>query len=287
MNAWILACRFRTLPAAISPVIVGFSLAIHDQNFEIVVFLITLLASVLIQIGSNFANDVYDFLKGSDREDRLGPKRATQSGLISPQKMKIGMWVIFGLSIIAGSYLAIVGGWPIVIIGLLSILSAITYTGGPYPFGYNGWGDFFVFIFFGVIAVPGTYYLQTGFVTLESFLLGIALGSLSTAILIVNNLRDADTDVKSGKRTLAVRLGKDFVKAEYLVMIFISFIVPIYIIQVSNKLSICIIFFLLPNAFKHIYYIYTKTGTSLNSVLNSTAKFLFNYSLLLSLGLII
>jgi 1,4-dihydroxy-2-naphthoate octaprenyltransferase len=247
----------------------------------------TLLAAVLIQIGANFANDVYDFLKGSDREDRLGPTRATQSGLISPEDMKNGMWLVFSLAILVGFYLAWIGGWPIVWIGLASIASAIAYTGGPYPLGYHGWGDLFVFLFFGIIAVSGTYFLQTGVVSNESILFGIPLGALSTAILIVNNLRDADTDVKSGKRTLAVRFGKSFVKIEYIIMMVIAFAIPIYILQFWNEFSLYIILFLLPISIRLTQSLYFETGESLNFVLIDTAKFLFHFSILLSIGLIL
>ena len=287
MNHWVLASRLKTLPAAISPVLVGVSLAIHDGEFQPFIAFMTLLAAVLIQIGANFANDVYDFLNGSDREDRLGPTRATQSGLISPEDMKKGMWLVFALAICVGFYLAYIGGWPIVWIGLASIASAIAYTGGPYPLGYHGWGDIFVFVFFGIIAVPGTYYLQSGFVSYDSILFGIPLGALSTAILIVNNLRDADTDVKSGKRTLAVRFGKSFVKIEYIVMMIIAFTIPIYILQFWDEFSLYIILFLLPISIQHIQSLYTKTGSSLNLVLANTAKFLFHFSILLSIGLIL
>lgn len=287
MNNWILASRLRTLPAAISPVLVGVSLAIHDGEFKPFIAFMTLLAAVLIQIGANFANDVYDFLKGSDREDRLGPTRATQSGLIPPENMKKGMCLVFAMAICVGFYLASIGGWPIVWIGLASIASAIAYTGGPYPLGYHGWGDVFVFIFFGIIAVPGTYYLQSGIVSYDSILLGIPLGALSTAILIVNNLRDADTDIKSDKRTLAVRLGKPFVKIEYIVMMVIAFATPIYILQFWDEFSLYIILFLLPISIQHIQSLYTKTGEALNEVLVDTAKFLFHFSLLLSIGLIL
>ena len=287
MNNWILASRLRTLPAAISPVLVGVSLAIHDGEFKPFIGFMTLLAAVLIQIGANFANDVYDFLKGSDREDRLGPTRATQSGLIPPENMKKGMCLVFAMAICVGFYLASIGGWPIVWIGLASIASAIAYTGGPYPLGYHGWGDVFVFIFFGIIAVPGTYYLQSGIVSYDSILLGIPLGALSTAILIVNNLRDADTDIKSDKRTLAVRLGKPFVKIEYIVMMVIAFATPIYILQFWDEFSLYIILFLLPISIQHIQSLYTKTGEALNEVLVDTAKFLFHFSLLLSIGLIL
>jgi 1,4-dihydroxy-2-naphthoate octaprenyltransferase len=287
MNNWILASRLKTLPAAISPVLVGMSLAIHDGEFKPFIAFMTLLAAVLIQIGANFANDVYDFLKGSDREDRLGPTRATQSGLIPPENMKKGMCLVFAMAICVGFYLASIGGWPIVWIGLASIASAIAYTGGPYPLGYHGWGDVFVFIFFGIIAVPGTYYLQSGIVSYDSILLGIPLGALSTAILIVNNLRDADTDIKSDKRTLAVRLGKPFVKIEYIVMMVIAFATPIYILQFWDEFSLYIILFLLPLSIQHIQSLYTKTGEALNEVLVDTAKFLFHFSLLLSIGLIL
>ncbi|MBT6870692.1 MAG: 1,4-dihydroxy-2-naphthoate polyprenyltransferase [Candidatus Marinimicrobia bacterium] len=287
MNKWILASRLKTLPAATSPVIVGVSLAIHDGDFHLFTALMTLLAAVLIQIGANFANDVYDFLKGSDREDRLGPTRATQSGLISPEDMKKGMWLVFSLAILVGFYLAWIGGWPIVWIGLASIASAIAYTGGPYPLGYHGWGDLFVFLFFGIIAVSGTYFLQTGVVSNESILFGIPLGALSTAILIVNNLRDADTDVKSGKRTLAVRFGKSFVKIEYIIMMVIAFAIPIYILQFWNEFSLYIILFLLPISIRLTQSLYFETGESLNFVLIDTAKFLFHFSILLSIGLIL
>jgi 1,4-dihydroxy-2-naphthoate octaprenyltransferase len=287
MNNWVLASRLKTLPAAISPVLVGVSLAIHDGEFKPFIAFMTLLAAVLIQIGANFANDVYDFLKGSDREDRLGPTRATQSGLIPPENMKKGMCLVFAMAICVGFYLASIGGWPIVWIGLASIASAIAYTGGPYPLGYHGWGDVFVFIFFGIIAVPGTYYLQSGIVSYDSILLGIPLGALSTAILIVNNLRDADTDIKSDKRTLAVRLGKPFVKIEYIVMMVIAFATPIYILQFWDEFSLYIILFLLPISIQHIQSLYTKTGEALNEVLVDTAKFLFHFSLLLSIGLIL
>ena len=287
MNHWVLASRLKTLTAAISPVLVGVSLAIHDGEFQLFIAFMTLLAAVLIQIGANFANDVYDFLNGSDREDRLGPTRATQAGLIPPEDMKKGMWLIFALAICVGFYLASIGGWPIVWIGLASIASAIAYTGGPYPLGYHGWADVFVFVFFGIIAVPGTYYLQSGFVSYDSILFGIPLGALSTAILIVNNLRDADTDIKSGKRTLAVRFGKTFVKIEYIIMMVVAFAIPIYILQFWDEFSLYIILFLLPISIRLIQSLYNETGISLNPVLVNTAQFLFHFSILLSIGLIL
>jgi 1,4-dihydroxy-2-naphthoate octaprenyltransferase len=248
----------------------------------------TILAAVLIQIGANFANDVYDFQKGTDRDDRLGPIRATQSGLITPKKMKKAMWLIFALAICVGFYLAWIGGWPIVIIGLSSIVAGIAYTGGPYPLGYHGWGDMFVFIFFGLIAVPGTYYLQAGTVTPLSIWMGAVMGLLSTAILVVNNLRDAHTDVISGKKTLAVRFGETFSKIQYALLILVPFSLPIYLWwKLENELSLLLTLFSLPIATYLIVQIFTIAGMELNFVLIRTARFLFIFTLLFSLGLIL
>ena len=173
------------------------------------------------------------------------------------------------------------------IIGLVSIFGAIIYTGGPYTLGYHGWGDLMVFLFFGVIAVPGTYYLQAGTVSQSSILFGIVLGCLSTTILIVNNLRDADTDVLSGKFTLAVRFGKLFVKIEYMILLLISFVLPVYFVYISGKVSVFIIFFLLPIAIKNVYLIFTESGKSLNKLLIISSKFLFKFSILLSTSLVL
>ena len=287
MKNWLLAARLKTLPAAISPVILGCSLAYHDGFLQILICAITLLAAVLIQIGSNFANDVFDYQKGTDREDRLGPIRVTQSGLISPEKMKKAMWGTFALSVFVGFYLASIGGWPIVLIGLTSIAAGIAYTGGPYPLGYHGWGDIFVFIFFGIIAVPGTYYLQCGTVNALSLCMGAVLGMLSTAILVVNNLRDADTDKLSGKNTLAVRFGKKFSKIQYSILILSPFLLPLYIWwNFENELSVLITIFTLPLSFYLISQVFSLTGSDLNIVLSRTASFLFIFTLLFSAGLI-
>ena len=287
MYNWILAARLKTLPAGISPVIVGVSLAIHDGTFHVLSAFMTLLASILLQIGSNFANDVYDFLNGADTDDRIGPKRVVQAGLIAPKKMIKGMLLIFSFAIVIGIYLAFVGGWKIVAVGCISIFAAIVYTGGPYPLGYYGWGDLMVFLFFGIIAVPGTYYLQTGFVSNISILFGIALGSLSTSILAVNNLRDADTDSLIGKNTLAVRFGKLFVKIEYMIMMASAFFILFYVIYLSDKISFYIVLFLLPICISNIRLIFTESGESLNLLLNRTSKFLFQFSILLSISLIL
>ena len=288
MNMWILATRPKTLPAAASPVILGTALSYHDGIFHSFILLMTLLAAVLIQIGANFANDVYDYQKGTDRDDRLGPKRATQSGLITPEKMKQAMWRIFALAIFVGFYLAWVGGWPIVFIGLASIAAGIAYTGGPYPLGYHGLGDVFVFIFFGLIAVPGSYYLQTGIITSTSLWLGAALGMLSTAILVVNNIRDMETDIVTGKKTLAVRWGKSFSHIEFSILVIIPFIIPLCMWwNTRYNMSLLITLFALPIAVHLIIQLISKTGRELNKVLAGTARFLFIFTILFSLGLIL
>ena len=288
MKNWLIAARLNTLPVAISPVILGSALAIHDQSFHVFICVITILVAVLIQVGTNFANDVYDYQKGSDREDRLGPKRATQSGLIHPKKMEKAMWLTYGLAICLGFYLASIGGWPIVWIGLTSIAAGITYTGGPYPLGYHGFGDLFVFIYFGLIAVTGTYFLQVGEVNNLSIWMGSTMGMLATAILVVNNLRDIDTDKLSGKNTLAVRMGKTFTKIQYSILVLIPFLVPIYIWwYYEGELSLLLTIFSLPISFFLIKEIFTLTGKDLNSVLTRTVRFLFIFTILLSTGLVL
>ncbi len=287
MKNWLLAARLKTLPAAISPVMLGSALAFHDGSFHVFISFMTLIAALLIQIGTNFANDVFDFQKGTDRQDRLGPTRATQAGLITPDKMKKAMWLIFALAICVGFYLAFIGGWPIVWIGLASIAAGIAYTGGPYPLGYHGWGDLFVFIFFGLIAVPGTYYLQTEIVNELSLYMGAIMGMLSTAILVVNNLRDADTDKLSGKNTLAVRFGKNFSKIQFSILILIPFLLPLYIWwNIENESPLLITIFLLPISFHLIKQIFFLNGRDLNLVLARTARFLFIFTILLSAGLV-
>ena len=288
MGKWLLAVRVKTLPAAISPVILGTALSYNDGIFYHFIFFMTLLAAVLIQIGANFANDVYDFQKGSDRDDRLGPIRATQAGLITPEEMKQAMWRIFAFAIIVGCYLAWIGGWPIVVIGLASIAVGIAYTGGPYPLGYHGFGDLFVFIFFGLIAVPGTYYLQTGSLTELSLWLGAALGMLSTAILVVNNIRDMETDIVTGKKTLAVRLGKSYSQIEYAILVIFPFAIPLCMWwSTRDNMSLLITLFSLPIAAHLIIQLISKSGRKLNNVLAGTARFLFIFTILFLLGLIL
>ena len=203
-----MASRPRTLPASVAPVIVGTALAIQADAFKPAAAVVALLCALLIQIGSNFANDLGDFRRGTDEQGRVGPTRVTTAGLLTPGQVKAGMFVVFGLAALGGLYLIILGGWPILVVGVLSIVAAIAYTAGPLPFGYYGLGDLGTFVFFGLVAVGGTYYVQVHAMTPAVWLGAVAMGCLVTAILVVNNVRDADTDRQAGKRTLAVLLGR-------------------------------------------------------------------------------
>ncbi len=220
---WLLACRPKTLPAGIAPVIVGGAIAYGTGEFSPLPFVLALLGSTFIQIGANFSNDLFDFLKNADTHDRVGPLRVTQAGLVSAHEMKIATAIVFLLAFACGIYLVYEGGWPIAIIGLTAILFAVLYTGGPYPIGYHGLGDLFVLIYFGPVAVAGTAYVSSGIYSSTAAIAGLAPGLLSTAILTVNNLRDIDSDRKAGKKTLASRFGSRFAKFEYLVCLMISY----------------------------------------------------------------
>ena len=288
MNRWVIASRPKTMTAAIAPVLLGSALAYYEGAFDIITFFVILIAACLIQIGTNLTNDLFDYIKGADNNNRLGPKRAMQSGLILESEMKRAIFIVFSLSICFGFYLALLGGWIIVGIGLLSILFAILYTGGPYPLAYNGLGDIFVFIFFGLIAVSGTYYLYTDYFSINSFILGSSAGCLATAILVVNNLRDVDNDKEYGKNTLAVYFGKKFTQFEYLLLMIIVYIIPIYIsIDLGNKASIYIVYFTLPICIRLIIDVFYKKNSMLNETLEATAKLLLLYSLLLSFGIVV
>ncbi|MEM6296722.1 MAG: 1,4-dihydroxy-2-naphthoate polyprenyltransferase [Myxococcota bacterium] len=216
LRAWLTATRPKTLSAAVIPVMVGTVLAARDGLSHWPSAVLALLGAIAIQVGTNLHNDVSDFERCTDDEARLGPPRAAQMGWLTPRALRIGTLVAFGLAVVAGSWLMWRGGWPIVGIGVLSILSGLAYTGGPAPLAYVGIADFFVFLFFGVVAVAGTYYVQALALTSDVLLAGSAFGLLSTAILVVNNLRDREGDARSKKRTLVVRFGTRFGHLEYL-----------------------------------------------------------------------
>ena len=235
MNPWVLAIRPKTLPAAIAPVVIGTAMAFGDGIFHAPSALMALLAALCIQIGTNLANDYFDFIKGADTTERTGPLRVTQSGLIDPDHVRWGFISSFSLAVISSAYLVGKGGWPIVLIGTLSILCGILYTAGRYALGYLGLGDIFVFIFFGPIAVLGTYYLQTLQFHLLPLIAGIGPGLISTAILTVNNLRQNPSDRKAGKNTLAVRFSASFVRYEYLLCLITAGMIPAILFSRGRK----------------------------------------------------
>jgi 1,4-dihydroxy-2-naphthoate octaprenyltransferase len=285
LETWILAARPKTLPAAAAPVIVGTAVAISENTFRLTPAAAALLGALLIQIGTNFANDVFDFRKGADATGRLGPLRVTQAGLLIPSQVMMGMLLIFGLAALIGVYLVIVGGWPILLVGLLSIASGIAYTGGPFPLGYNGLGDLFVFLFFGFVAVCGTYYVQAGSVSSIAFWASIPMGALITNILVVNNLRDIDTDRAVGKRTLAVRLGARGAQVEYGLMLVLAFATPVLMWLTGMAPPWVLAAALsLPWARSPLSLVLHQHGHKLNRALAETARLVLVYALFFSLG---
>lgn len=224
---WVEAIRPKTLVASIAPVMVGISLAVSDGFFEFLPSIATLLAATLIQIGTNLANDYYDFVRGADNEDRIGPTRVSQAGLIDPNKVWYSMAFSLVLAFLFGVYLVEVGGWIIAAIGFVSILCAVGYTAGPLALAYNGLGDIFVFFFFGPVAVGGTYWVQSGVLAGDVVLAGVGIGALTTLILVTNNMRDIETDKVAGKHTLAVRMGLKASRVEYVVLLIIALITPV------------------------------------------------------------
>ncbi len=228
VEAWILAARPKTLVAAVAPVLVGSGLAAFHGQLRPLPALAALLGAVLIQVATNFANDYYDFARGSDTHERVGPTRVTQAGLLEPRTVLVGTWVTLGLATLVGVYLVAVAGWPLLVVGLASLACALGYTAGPWPLAYHGLGDLFVLLFFGFVAVAGTYYAQTLDVTADALLAGAGVGALSTAILVVNNLRDIDTDARAGKHTMAVLLGRRGTQAEYALLVLVAMVVPVW-----------------------------------------------------------
>ena len=283
---WLLAARPRTLWAGIIPVIVGTAMAFEARKFHLLSFLATLACAVLIQVGTNFANDLFDFQKGADNEARRGPMRVTQARLVTPHQMKVATITVLALAFLVGIYLVWRAGWPILIIGLLSILFAVLYTGGPRPLGYMGLGDILVLIFFGPVAVGGTYYIIAGHINRAVLLAGLAPGMIATAILVVNNLRDAETDRRSGKNTLAVRFGAGFARAEYLAMICGAMLLPIiiYFIEGRHGWAILAGLYIFP-AIPVTKKVFTGAdGHVLNDALAGTARLMLVFGLLFSLG---
>jgi 1,4-dihydroxy-2-naphthoate octaprenyltransferase len=250
-------------------------------------------------VGTNLANDYYDAVRGADTEDREGFTRVTASGLIEPPAVKRAMWLTFAAAILLGSYLVWVGGVPILVVGLLSVASGVAYTGGPYPLGYNGLGDPFVFVFFGLVAVAGTVYVQAasfvagvpvapppGTLSLDAVVAGVAPGAMATNVLVVNNVRDRDEDAETGKRTLAVRFGRRAARAEYVALLALAYLVPVYFALAGYGLAALLPLLSLPLAALVAKPVLTETsGAALNPALERTGKLLALFAALFAVGL--
>lgn len=283
---WILAARPKTLLAAFVPVIVGTSLAVAEGNYNLFVSSVALICSILIQIGTNFTNDLYDHLNGADTKERVGPKRALNEGWVTVFQMKIAIYSTFLLAFFMGLYLVHYAGPLILLIGILSIISGFMYTAGPFPLAYNGLGDLFVFLFFGFVGTVGTYFINTGYISSQALISAIPVGALVTNILVVNNYRDIEQDKVAGKLTLAVLLGKNFAFVEYCILLVSSFAVPL-IMYIYHDLTYWIFlpYLTLPFAYKLIVMLLNHTGTELNPALELSAKLSALFGLLFSLGL--
>jgi 1,4-dihydroxy-2-naphthoate octaprenyltransferase len=290
LRIWLMAARPRTLPAAVAPVLVGTAAAVEAvDDLRWLAFAAALVGSIFIQIGTNLANDYSDAKRGADTEDRLGPVRVTSAGLVAPRRVLHATWLAFAVAVATGVYLATVAGWVILAVGAASIAAGVLYTGGPRPYGYAGLGELFVFLFFGLVAVNGSYYVQLEELDWLPFCLSIAIGFLSTAILVVNNVRDIDTDRRAGKRTLAVRLGRERARRLYLALVLGAFAwLPIGVLVGEGPAWALIAFLALPLAAKPARAVTTATdGPSLNAALAGTGALLAAFSVLLSAGLLV
>jgi 1,4-dihydroxy-2-naphthoate polyprenyltransferase len=295
MRMWLMAARLRTLPAAVAPVLVGTSIAVTRDVFRPGAFIAALLGAILIQVGTNLSNDYSDARRGADTEERLGPMRVTAGGLVPPRTVLLWTYLTFGAAALCGVYLVVVAGWELLVLGVLSILAGVLYTGGPRPYGYEGLGEVFVFLFFGIVAVAGSAFAQLESWPWESFALAVPVGLLVTAILVVNNIRDMDTDRRAGKRTLAVRLGRERARFEYAALMALGFLVllPIAAIEIADSESWSALWWLLPwltvpLAVKLVGVVRTRVdGPTLNGALARTAGLQLMFCVLLTAGILI
>jgi len=288
LKIWIKAARPQTLPAAFVPVCVGATLAFHDRQFDLLPSLIALLCAFLIQIGTNFANDYFDFKNGADTDDRIGFERATAKGYISATGMRNATIITMGLAFLFGLYLVWHAGWIIFWLGILSLICGVLYTGGPFPLGYNGLGDLFVFIFFGIVAVMGTYYVNALTWSAASFWASIAVGALSTNILVVNNLRDIEQDGPAGKNTLGVLFGENILRWEYMVMLLLALAIPPHFyFRLQYSWAIFVPYLSLPIAGYLLQKIWREENKAkLNDALKQTAIFMTIFGILFSVGIL-
>jgi 1,4-dihydroxy-2-naphthoate polyprenyltransferase len=285
-----MAARPRTLPAAVAPVLVGTAAAVEaSDELRVGALVAALIGSIFIQVGTNLANDYSDAKRGADSVDRLGPVRVTASGLVAPRRVLVATWVAFGVAVAAGVYLTALAGPLILAVGAVSILAGVLYTGGPRPYGYEGLGEAFVFLFFGLVAVNGSYFVQVERLDWLPFALSLPVGFLATAILVVNNVRDVDTDRRAGKRTLAVRLGRDRARTLYAGLVLAAYLaLPIGLVAADGPAWALIALVSLPLAARPLRAVRTRTdGAALNAALAGTGALLAAFSLLLTGGLLL
>jgi 1,4-dihydroxy-2-naphthoate octaprenyltransferase len=288
LRIWLMAARPRTLPAAIAPVLVGTALAGSEGEFQPLAFAAALVGSVFIQIGTNLSNDYSDARRGADTEERLGPVRVTAGGLVPPRKVLVATWLAFAIAVGAGAYLIAIAGWELLLVGAASIAAGVLYTGGPRPYGYEGLGELFVFGFFGIVAVVGSYYVQTEELTLLAFALAVPVGLLAAAILMVNNIRDIETDRRAGKRTLAVRLGRQRAHRVFAAMTYIPFLWTAGVSIASSRWALQLMWLALPLAPRLVRTVAARTdGPSLNRALAEAGRLLAVFSVLVSVGLLL
>jgi 1,4-dihydroxy-2-naphthoate polyprenyltransferase len=286
---WLMAARPRTLPAAIAPVLVGTSLAGFVHVFHPLRFVAALLSALFIQVGTNLSNDYSDARRGADAEDRLGPVRVTAGGLVPPRQVLVATYVSFGLAVLFGIYLIVVAGWELLLVGAASILAGVAYTGGPRPYGYEGLGEVFVFLFFGIVAVAGSFFVQVEKLTWEAFALAVPVGLLASAILVVNNVRDIDSDRRAGKRTLAVKLGRERTRVMFAAIVYLAYLLtPVTWAFGPTTAWVMLPWLTLPLAASLTRTVRNRTdGPSLNGALAQSGMLQLSFCLLLSAGLLL
>ncbi len=286
---WLVAARPRTLPAAVAPVLVGTALAGTEGIFHPFSFLAALVGALFIQVGTNLSNDYSDARRGADTEDRLGPVRVTAGGLVPPRQVLRATWVSFAVAVLAGVYLVVVAGWQLLLVGAASILAGVLYTGGPRPYGYEGLGELFVFLFFGLVAVAGSYFVQARHLPWEAFALAVPVGLIAAGILVVNNVRDLETDRRAGKRTLAVRLGRERTRGLFAAMVYGAFLLaPLTWIFGSLSAWLLLPWLALPLAAPAVRAVRNRVdGPALNEALAGTGRLQLVFCALLSLGVLL
>ncbi len=289
VRIWLMAARIRTLPAAIAPVLVGTALAGYGHVFHPLRFLAALVGAVFIQVGTNLSNDYSDARRGADAEDRLGPVRVTAGGLVPPRRVLVATYISFGVAVLAGVYLIAVAGWELLLVGAASILAGVLYTGGPRPYGYEGLGEVFVFLFFGIVAVAGSYFVQVKHLTWEAFALAVPVGLLAASILMVNNIRDIDSDRRAAKRTLAVRLGRGRARTVFAAMVYVSYLLtPVTWLFGPLRAWVLLPWLTLPVAASIVRTVRNRTdGPSLNQALAQTGLLQLAFCTVLSAGLLL